>query len=1029
MSQPQEATVAIVPVKCLAEAKQRLSPALAPAERRRLVLAMLGDVLDELRRVPGIARTLVVTRDDAVAALARERGADVATEPRGSDLNSSIAFALAASADHGARRALIVPGDVPLASVDDFAAVLGAAPGREQAAIAPDIDGDGTNALLLPLPAPFAPAFGPASAERHRALARKAGIRCQVVRRGGLGTDIDTPPDLARLAGRRGYEFLAQNVVGPRGATRLPPSDAHALAHRTDLAAMLDEAEAMTVARHGTLVTYSRKVFIPLTQLCRDVCHYCTFAHAPRELKSAYLSPDEVLAIARAGQAQGCKEALFTLGDKPELRYAAAREALARLGYATTLDYLGAMARLVLKETGLLPHLNPGVMAEADIGRLREVSASMGIMLETASARLSERGGPHHGSPDKDPAVRLATIEAAGRAAVPFTTGILIGIGETRAERIDALLAIRELHERHGHIQEVIVQNFRAKPDTRMARAPEPPLDEHLWTIAAARLILGGAMSIQAPPNLQPDALAQLVRAGINDWGGVSPVTPDHVNPERPWPHLDRLREATAAAGRTLAERTAIYPAYALAPQRWLAKPLATPVLRLIDTQGLGREDDWAPGDATTAPPERDVALIRGAGWSGEGEPTRTGASAAVGSRRRLDPTSGRSLPVSAALDRAAAGRVPSEAEIVTLFEARGPDLAAVCAAADDLRRQRNGDIVTYVVNRNINYTNMCTYGCKFCAFSKGRLSTDHRDKPYDLGLEEIASRTREAWERGATEVCLQGGIGPRYTGQTYFNIVEAVKIGAPDIHVHAFSPLEVWTGASTSNLPLREYLARLKAAGLSSLPGTAAEILDDEVRRVLCPDKINTDQWLEVMEAAHAVGLKSTATIMFGHVDHYRHWARHLLRVRALQERTGGFTELVPLAFVHMESPIYLRGQARKGPTFREGVLMHAVARLVLDPVITNIQASWVKMGPEGAKLCLAAGANDVGGTLMNESITRAAGAAFGQEMTPAALEQLIRDAGRSPRLRTTFYGETTEERRQAASAACPMHAAQAAE
>ena len=978
-------TFAVVPVKCLAEAKQRLAPALAPADRKRLVLAMLGDVLGVLARVPGIARTLVVTRDAEVAAAARTRGAIALSEPDSFDLNAAIGFGLLAAAREGAARALIVPGDVPLASPEDISAVLAAAHGLEVVAIAPDVEGQGTNALLLPLPAPFAPAFGPSSFERHRAAARKAGIRCEVVRGQGLGADIDLPADLAALAGRAGYGFLAD-----RNGERLSRDATHALVDRTDLAALLARAEAATIAGHGTIVTFSKKVFIPLTQLCRDVCHYCTFAHAPRELKSPYLSPDEVLAIARAGQAAGCKEALFTLGDKPELRYAAARDALAALGHATTLDYLEACARLVLKETGLLPHLNPGVMSEDEIRRLRAVSASMGIMLETSSNRLSERGGPHFGSPDKDPAVRLATLEAAGRAGVPFTTGILIGIGETRTERIDALLAIRDSHDAHGHIQEVIIQNFRAKPDTRMAQAPEPSLEDHLWTIAAARLILGPAMNIQAPPNLQPDAMGQLVAAGINDWGGVSPVTPDHVNPERPWPQLDHLREATRSAGRTLAERTAIYPSYALDAPRWLSKPLVTPVLRSIDTAGLGREDDWAPGDAAQDPPHSDAVLVRG------GRPAQ-------------------SAPIARILDRVAAGHVPNEAEITALFDARGDDFSAVCRAADDLRRRRNGDVVTYVVNRNINYTNMCTYGCKFCAFSKGRLSTDHRDKPYDLELEEIAERTRQAWERGATEVCLQGGIGPRYTGQTYFNIVEAVKIGAPDIHVHAFSPLEVWTGAKTSNLPLKEYLARLKAAGLSSLPGTAAEILDDEVRQVLCPDKIKTDEWLEVMEAAHAVGLKSTATIMFGHVDHYRHWARHLLRVRALQEKTGGFTELVPLAFVHMESPIYLRGQARKGPTFRESVLVHAVARLVLDPVITNIQASWVKMGPEGAALCLAAGCNDVGGTLMNESITRAAGAAFGQEMTPDALEQLIRDAGRTPRLRTTFYGDAPEDRRTA--------------
>jgi FO synthase len=618
-------------------------------------------------------------------------------------------------------------------------------------------------------------------------------------------------------------------------------------------------------------------------------------------------------------------------------------------------------------------------------------------MLESSADRLLERGGPHFGSPDKAPSLRLATIEAAGRAQVAFTTGLLIGIGETRAERLDALLAIRDLHARHGHIQEVIIQNFRAKPGTRMASAPEPALDDHLWTIAAARLILGPAMNIQAPPNLQPEALARLVRAGINDWGGVSPVTPDHVNPEAPWPHLDHLAEVTRRAGRTLAERLAIYPTCAAEPGRWLDPRLRTPVLRLIDSDQCARENRWAAGDATCLPPAADRDLIRSC------RPAQSGAIARI-------------------LERLVGGRPATESEIALLFTARGDDFSAVCKAADDMRRSRSGENVTYVVNRNINYTNICTYGCKFCAFSKGRLSTDHRDKPYDLDLEEIAARTTEAWARGATEVCLQGGIGPRYTGHTYLAIVEAVKIGAPEIHVHAFSPLEVWHGASSLELPLKEYLERAKAAGLSSLPGTAAEILDDEVRRVLCPDKITTGQWLEVMEAAHAVGLKSTATVMFGHVEQPIHWARHLLRVRALQERTGGFTELVPLAFVHMESPIYLHGQARKGPTFREAILMHAVARLALDPLITNIQASWVKLGPEGAALCLAAGANDIGGTLMNESITRAAGAAFGQEMTPIALERLIRKEGRRPRQRTTFYGPVPEERLAVSFADCEV-------
>jgi FO synthase len=797
----------------------------------------------------------------------------------------------------------------------------------------------------------------------------------------------------------------------------LSHEQALALAECNDLPRLTALAEEICLAGHGTTVTFSKKVFIPLTRLCRDVCHYCTFARAPNDREPHYLSPDAVLAIARAGQAAGCKEALFTLGDQPEHRYATARETLTSLGFDSTLAYLESSAALVLRETGLLPHLNSGVMDEAWLARLRKVSVSQGIMLETASGRLSQRGGPHFGSPDKAPTVRLATLEAAGRARVPFTTGILIGIGETRAERIEALLAIRDVHKRHGHIQEVIVQNFRAKPGTRMAAAAEPSLEDHAWTIAVARLVLGPAINIQAPPNLQPAGLAQLIRAGINDWGGVSPVTPDHVNPEAPWPHLADLARATEAVGRTLVERLAVYPEFVNSPsprlrgegrgegqpkaraqfvsaphpnplpteelgegiKRWLNAVLVTPTLRHLDAMGLAREDEWAPG-AETPLPRAQFALIR--------------------------KSYAASKAIARILDRAAAGEPLGEPDIVALFEARGRNFAAVCRAADGLRAKRNGDTVTYVVNRNINYTNICTYGCKFCAFSKGRHNLGHREKPYDLSLDDIAHRTGEARARGGTEVCLQGGIRPGYTGETYLSIVQAVKSAAPDIHVHAFSPLEVWHGASTLGLPLADYLATLKAAGLGSLPGTAAEILDDEVRAVLCPDKIDTAQWLEVMEAAHSVGLRSTATIMFGHVDAYRHWARHLLRVRALQAKTGGFTEFVPLPFVHMEAPIYLKGLSRKGPTFREAVLMHAIARLALDPLIANIQASWVKMGPDGAALCLEAGCNDMGGVLMDESITRAAGAVHGQQLGAADMDRLIRGAGRIPCQRTTLYG-----------------------
>jgi FO synthase len=796
--------------------------------------------------------------------------------------------------------------------------------------------------------------------------------------------------------------------------------DALALAACDEPAALMRVAAELRDRGHGDFVSYSRKVFIPLTQLCRDVCHYCTFAHPPRRGEAAYLDREQILAIARAGARAGCKEALFTLGDKPELRYAAAREALARLGHATTLAYLAEMAALVLKETGLLPHLNPGVMSREETEVLRAVSVSQGIMLESAAERLSKRGGPHFGSPDKAPARRLAAIAAAGAAAVPFTSGILIGIGETRRERIEALLALRDLHERYGHIQEIIIQNFRAKPGTRMATAPEPNETDHLWTIAVARLIFGSAMNIQAPPNLMPDALEAMVAAGINDWGGVSPVTPDHVNPEAPWPALDALARRTAGAGKFLVERLAIYPEYALDPARWLDATLRTPVVRAIDGQGLARTEDWTPGAGTPPPlssfetpaaraPQDDaidgtqrnsVMLRRAPDWAGSA------------SRSTLSDI----------LDRAMAGERLAESDIVRLFQARGDAFAAVCETADELRREINGDSVTYVVTRNINYTNICYFRCQFCAFSKGKLSENLRGRPYDLDLDEIIRRSDEAWARGATEVCLQGGIHPEYTGATYLKICRAIKQALPGMHVHAFSPLEVWQGAKTLGRTLPDFLGELHDAGLGSLPGTAAEILDDEVRAVICPDKVKTGEWLQVMEAAHGVGLRSTVTIMFGHVDRYEHWARHLLRVRDLQERTGGFTEFVPLPFVPMEAPISLKGRSRLGPTWREAVLMHAIGRLALHPVISNIQCSWVKLGPDGAEACLKAGCNDLGGTLMNESISRAAGASFGQEMPPENMERLIRSLGRTPKQRTTLYRDPPAERILASFDAAPL-------
>jgi FO synthase len=788
-----------------------------------------------------------------------------------------------------------------------------------------------------------------------------------------------------------------------------------------DAADLLVRAQELRARGHGRIITFSPKVFIPLTKLCRDVCHYCTFAQPPRRGERAYMTADEVLAIAQAGAAAGCHEALFTLGDKPELRYKAARQELAALGCETTIEYLARMAQLVLDETGLLPHVNPGVMAAEELAVLRGVSASQGIMLETASDRLSERGGPHFGSPDKAPAVRLETLRLAGELRVPFTTGILIGIGETRAERIEALLAIRDLHERHGHVQEVIVQNFRAKPGTKMHAHAEPPLEELLWTCATARILLGPDMSIQAPPNLSYDDFPRLLDAGIDDWGGVSPVTIDHVNPEAPWPEIERLARATRERGLELAPRLPIYPRYVADVGIWCEPRVATAVLRRADASGLAREDGWAAGAAMPTPtsfapltdPFQPSTGSRGSSLALE---HNRASRAPYALMQDLTPN------VSSALAKVREEALLDEDDVTSLFEARGHELDAVLSAADALRRDVCGDTVSYVVTRNINYTNVCYFRCGFCAFSKGKLAEDLRGPAYVVPLEEIVRRCHEAWERGAVEVCLQGGIHPSFTGDYYAEVCEAIKAELPDLHVHAFSALEVWQGAATLGVPLRDYLGRLHGVGLASLPGTAAEILDDEVRRVLCPDKVNTAQWLDVHDTAHRVGLRSTTTIMYGSVEGTRSWARHLLAIRDQQRRSGGFTEFVPLPFVHMEAPIYLKGHARPGPTFREAILVHAVARLALHPHITNVQASWVKLGVDGATAALRAGANDLGGTLMNESISRAAGASHGQEMPPEAMEAAILAAGRTPRQRTTLYGAPDPERTRASFGAAAL-------
>jgi FO synthase len=745
------------------------------------------------------------------------------------------------------------------------------------------------------------------------------------------------------------------------------------------------EAAALRDQGHGQIVTYSRKVFIPLTRLCRDFCHYCTFATTPKQIKSAYMSVDEAVEIARQGQLMGCKEALFTLGEKPELRHSAAREALDEMGFATTLDYVAHVAAEVLQQTGLLPHINAGCMSPDEIAALRKVSASMGIMLESVSERLCEKGQVHYGSPDKQPAARLQTIRDAGKAQVPFTTGILIGIGETRQERLDSLLAIDALQQEYGHIQEVIIQNFVPKADTKMASTAPPATDELLWTIAMARVIFGAGMSIQVPPNLNAGKLAELVHAGINDWGGVSPLTPDHVNPESPWPHLDELAAATAAAGKLLQQRLTIYPAYSQRPETWLDPAVQPFVQKLSDAHGLAREDEWLSGTSVKPP---------------HGFKLATSVHGILVDRLQLSDS------IQDILRQAEQRESLGQAQIEKLFNARGEDFDAICRSADRMRQDISGNRVGYVVNRNINYTNICSYRCTFCAFAKGRKNTVASDAPYLKSPQDVAGLAIEAWQRGATEVCLQGGIHPQFTGQAYLDICNAVSDTLPDMHIHAFSPLEVTHGAQTLGLTVRQFLGELQQAGLKTLPGTAAEILSDDVREIICADKLNTQEWLDVVATAHDLGLPTTATIMFGHIDRYHHWAKHLQLILELQKQTGGITEFVPLPFVADGAPMYRRGQSRRGPTFREAVLMHAVSRLVFGEHIPNVQTSWVKMGLDGAQLCLQAGANDMGGTLMNESITRAAGAIHGQEMKPEVLQDLARGCGREPYQRSTLYG-----------------------
>jgi FO synthase len=825
-----------------------------------------------------------------------------------------------------------------------------------------------------------------------------------------------------------------------------------------DLTTLLGHAgrvrdSGLAAAGRPAVITYSRKVFIPLTRLCRDRCAYCTFVTVPGRLTAPFLSPDEVVKIASDGAALGCKEALFTLGDRPEARWRQAREWLDAHGYDDTLSYVRAMAIRVLEETGLLPHLNPGVLTWQDFQRLKPVAPSMGMMLETTARRLfTERGGPHFGSPDKDPAVRLRVLQDAGRSSVPFTTGILIGIGETLAERAESIFAIRQVAREYGGIQEVIVQNFRAKPDTKMRSVPDAELADLAATIAVARLVLGPAARIQAPPNLIGDEYQLILSAGIDDWGGVSPLTPDHVNPERPWPQIDELAARTAAGGFELAERLTIYPPYIREP--WLDPRLVRHVAALADpasglarpgalpagqpwqepdggwdaARGLGesgRTDLFTTIDTTgrTADRRDDFAEVYG-DWDEIGariEPAGRshGGGVHVGSSDGSSPDRRvpRRAPAEVLAALRSAERDPAgltDAQALALLDADGAELDALAALADGLRRDVAGEDITYVVTRNINFTNVCYTGCRFCAFAQRRTDAD----AYTLSLEQIGDRAAEAWQAGATEVCMQGGIHPDLPGSAYFDIAAEVKRRCADMHVHAFSPMEVMNGAARTSLSVREWLIRAREAGVDSLPGTAAEILDDDVRWVLTKGKLPAAAWIDVISTAHSLGIRTTATMMYGHVDTPAHWVGHLRVIRSIQERTGGFTEFVLLPFVHASSPIYLAGLARPGPTVRENRAVHALSRILLHGAIDNIQCSWVKLGADACRDVLQGGVNDLGGTLMEETISRMAGSQNGSYKTISQLADLVAPTGRPLRQRTTLYGTPSAERAAAAAA-----------
>ncbi|MFJ6424184.1 bifunctional FO biosynthesis protein CofGH [Streptomyces hydrogenans] len=846
-----------------------------------------------------------------------------------------------------------------------------------------------------------------------------------------------TAPPPTRNAMRRALRRARDGVALDVGeAAVLLRARGEDLAELVAVAGRVRDAGLAAAGRPG-VITYSKSVFIPLTRLCRDKCHYCTFVTVPGKLRreghGMFMSPDEVLDIARKGAALGCKEALITLGDKPEDRWPEAREWLDAHGYDDTLAYVRAMSVRILEETGLLPHLNPGVLSWTDFQRLKPVAPSMGMMLETTATRLwSEPGGPHFGSPDKEPAVRLRVLEDAGRSSVPFTSGLLLGIGETYEERAESLFALRRTARAYHGIQELIIQNFRAKPDTAMRAMPDAELDDLVAAVAVARLIMGPSACLQAPPNLVDAEYERLIAAGVDDWGGVSPLTIDHVNPERPWPRVEELAERSAAAGFELRERLCVYPEFVRRGEPWLdprivphVRALADPETGLANPDAVVRGLPWQEPDETFAATGRtDLhATIDTEGRTGD---RREDFDEVYGDWEALREAAAPGMVPDAVPERidadlrealAVAADDPTrltDAQALALFHADGPALDALCAVADDVRKSVSGDEVTYIVTRNINFTNVCYTGCRFCAFAQRRTDAD----AYTLSLDQVADRAQQAWEVGAVEVCMQGGIHPDLPGTAYFDIARAVKERVPGMHVHAFSPMEVVNGATRTGLSIREWLTAAKEAGLDSIPGTAAEILDDEVRWVLTKGKLPAATWIEVITTAHELGLRSSSTMMYGHVDQPRHWLGHLRTLASLQQRTGGFTEFVTLPFIHTNAPVYLAGIARPGPTIRDNRAVTAMARLLLHPHIPNIQTSWVKLGAEGAAEMLRSGANDLGGTLMEETISRMAGSSYGSYRSIRDLEAIAEAAGRPSRPRTTLYGEVPKERQETARA-----------